>query len=176
MDYLFFFNANLEIQKVIWNEILPKNEWLLVCQHPWFYNKSNKEFTYERNEKSRAYIKKWNWKVYIAWWFNWWKTKYFLNMCKKLNKNIEIDNYNNIVAKWHDESHINNYILYNNYKLIDPSYLYPEGWHMPFNCKILIRDKSKWINIYNIKWKSGKNKILNIFILIYKKIIWLFKK
>jgi len=171
MDYLFFFNANLEIKKEIWEEFLPKKEWLLVVKHPWYYNRPINKYTYERNKKSTAYISNTKWKVYVQWALNWWKTKDFLNMCKNLSQNIDTDKSNWIIAKWHDESHLNKYILNHKYKLLDPSYLYPEWWNIPFECKILIRDKSKWIDVDNIKWYKFwflKN--------IIRKIIWLFKK
>lgn len=175
MDYLFFCNANLEIKKSIWDEILPNNnEWIVVTQHPWFYNKTNKKFTYERNPNSKAFIKKWDWIVYVQGALNWWKTKDFIEMCKILSKNINEDKIHWIVALWHDESHLNKYILENKYKLLNPSYLYPEWWNIPFDCKILIRDKSKWIDVNNIKWyeKSFKNTLF----WILNKIKWLLKK
>lgn len=172
MDYLFFFNANLEIKKEIWEEILPNTEeWIVVTRHPWFYNKSNKKFTYDRNVKSTAFIKKWDWSTYIAGWLNWWISKHFINMCEILSQNIQQDKKNWIIALWHDESHLNHYILNHNYKLLDPSYLYPEWWNIPFDCKILIRDKSKYIDVNNIKWY--KNNLIKKTII---KLLWLFKK
>jgi len=71
MDYLFFFNANIEIKKEIWEEILPKNEGLVVVKHPWYYNKSTIEFPYDRNLLSMAYIEKWEWDTYVQWALNW---------------------------------------------------------------------------------------------------------
>lgn len=109
VDYLFFCNANLEIKKSIWEEVLPsEKEGLVFVQHPWFYNKCNLSYTYDRNKKSLAYIKKWEGVHYVAWWFNWWRTKDFLQMCHILSKNI--DKNNGIVALRHDEFHINKYI------------------------------------------------------------------
>lgn len=165
MDYLFFCNADLEIKQLIWNEILPNNDELIVTQHPWFYNKNNREFTYERNKKSTAYIKQWDGDVYIAWWFNGWTTDSFLKMCKTLSNNIDIDNSHWIIALWHDESHINKYILNHSYKLLDSGYLYPEWNTIPFENKIMIRNKMKmkWFGIqYIFQWRnfSLKEKIL----------------
>lgn len=172
MDYLFFFNANLEIKENIWEELLPKKEWIIVFKHPWFYNKNNDRFTYDRNPKSTAYIKNWYWKHYVQWALNWWYTKDYLLMCKILSKNIDIDKANWIIALWHDESQLNKYILNVNYKILDSSYLYPEWRNIPFKCNILIRDKSKWIDINWIKWYKS-NTLIEI---IIKKIQWLFKK
>lgn len=171
MDYIFFCNANLEIKQPIWEETLPSlDEWIVVTQHPWFYNKKNNQFTYEKNKKSTAYISQSEWKYYIAWGFNWWTSSNFLEMCKLLSKNIDKDKSQWIVAVWHDESYLNKYILDHNYKLLDPSYLYPEWRRIPFDCKILIRDKSKYIPVDAIKWNKDTlfSKINNIINYILK--------
>jgi hypothetical protein len=168
MDYLFFCNANLEIKKEIYDEILPSDkEGIVVTQHPWFYKRKNTQFTYERNPHSTAHIKKWEWKVYVQGALNWWKTRDFLYMCDILAKNIDQDTKKGIVAIWHDESHLNKYILDHPYKLLDPSYLYPEWWDIPFECKILIRNKSKYIPINDIKWYSTN---------VFTKLFWYIKK
>ena len=147
MDYLYFFNANLEIKKNIFEkDFLPDTDnQLVVCRHPWFYNKENTRFTYDRNPKSTAYIKKWEWEIYVQWALNWWTCNAFLEMCKTLKNDTDIDSKNWIVAHRHDESHLNRYIydlkqkwLVKKYKVLSPEYLYPEWWDIPFDCKILM--------------------------------------
>lgn len=157
MDYLFFFNSNLEIKQKIWNEILPPKDAILVTQHPWFFSKKNTDFSYDRNIHSSAYIKKWDGDVYIAWWLNGWYAENFLEMCKNLSENIDTDTRNWCLARWHDESHINKYILTHKYKLLNPGYLYPEWKKLPFECKVLIRDKrnySAFGNYYYKQWRK----------------------
>lgn len=171
MDCLYFFNANLEIKKDIGSEILPDETWLVVTRHFGFYNKKKAKFTYDRNPKSTAFIKKQDGDIYVAWGLNGWNTKKFLAMSETLVKNIDIDKEKWVIALWHDESHLNKYILTHPYKLLDPWYLYPEWWSIPFECKILIRDKSKLIDINVIKW-IRQNFVLRALI----KIKWLFKK
>lgn len=173
MDYLFFCNANLEIKQIIWEEILPSDEEEIVAtQHPWFYNKKDKDFTYERNINSTAYIAFGEWKHYLAWWFNGWSSANFLSMCKTLSKNIDSDKKNNIIALRHDESHINNYLLNKTYKLLDAWYLYPESWGVPFEKKIIVRDKSKLIPVDEVKWNKFYTKYLNKILYFIKNIIW----
>ncbi|NDJ26967.1 hypothetical protein GW575_03205 [Campylobacter sp. MIT 19-121] len=53
-DYIFFMNANVEFLKEV--SFLPTKEQLIVVNHPGFYNKNPQDFTYDRNEKSLAYI------------------------------------------------------------------------------------------------------------------------
>lgn len=78
-------------------------------------------------------------------------------MCKQLRDNIDRDKIKDIVAIWHDESHLNRYcshLEHTDYRLLDPGYLYPEDWNIPFPCKILIREKSKIIDVDHIKNKK----------------------
>lgn len=142
VDYLFFFNANLKVVKDIDTSFLPQDDALLVCQHPGNFDKRPEQFPYDRNEKSTAYIPYGEGKHYVAGGLNGAKTNVFLKVMSDLEKAINIDLENGIIAKWHDESQLNKYILGNTqYKLIDPGYLYPEIDNLPFEKKMVLRDK-----------------------------------
>jgi hypothetical protein len=144
-DYLFFFNANVVFQEEINTEFLPDpNHEFIGVKHPGFYNKTKSEFTYERRASSKAYIPIDEGENYFMGGVNGGKAKAFLKMCKTLDENIDIDLSNNIISIWHDESHLNRYFLDNKekVKILNPDYGFPEGWNLPFNPKILIRDKS----------------------------------
>lgn len=145
VDFLFFFNANLLFLKEVDEKFLPIEENILVVKHPGFYNKNNREFSYDRNKKSLAYIEEGKGKYYVAGGLNGGKVEYFLELIEKLSYNIEMDLKNGIIALWHDESHLNKYILgRTDIKVLEPSYLYPEGWNLPFEPIILIRDKRNY--------------------------------
>ncbi|MDR1518119.1 MAG: glycosyl transferase family 6 [Dysgonamonadaceae bacterium] len=145
MDYLYFFNANLVLLQTAGNEILPcENEELTVVQHPGFFNKKRKEFTYDTNKKSLAYIPKEEGTVYIAGGLNGGASVPYLKMINALSANIDDDYRRKVIALWHDESHINRYIIGKNVKILPPSYLYPEGWDIPFEKTILILDKKRF--------------------------------
>ncbi len=145
MDYLFFFNANLCINKTIGSEILPeKVDELVVTQHPGFFSKERKEFTYETRKESKAYISPEEGDIYIAGGLNGGDSACYLQMIKDLESAIDSDYQKNIVAIWHDESHINRYILDKPFKLLPPDYLYPEGWDIPFEKNIIILNKDKF--------------------------------
>lgn len=61
-----------------------------------------------------------------------------------LKNNVETDLDNDVVAKWHDESHLNNYLYNNRDKLLilESSYCYPENWNLPIEKFIIHKDKS----------------------------------
>jgi hypothetical protein len=178
MDYLFFFNANLLIlNKITSEEFIPINEENLVATvHPGFYNKERIKFTFESNIKSTAFIPKEEGEHYFAGGLNGGKTSNFIEAMKKMKEDIDTDIKNGIIAKWHDESHWNKYLINRkDLKILSPSYLYPEGWILPFKPIILIRDKDKYgghsllrndkINVFNIYYK----KIKDILYRFYKK-------
>ena len=142
-DYIFFLNANMEFQSEIDESILPKSG-LLVVQHPGYYNVECNKFPYDRNTKSLACIPKGIGDVYVCGGFNGGTSKAFLEMSETINYNTDRDFSNNIVARWHDESHINRYILNHSYKILSPAYAYPEGADLPFECNVKIRDKNKY--------------------------------
>ena len=142
MDYLFFFNSNLVIVQTVGNEILPsEQDELVVTQHPGFFDKERKKFTYENNKKSTAYIAKNEGQVYIAGGLNGGTALNFLKLAKTLSQNIDTDYKKGIIALWHDESHINRYIIGKNVKILPPSYLYKQDSNIPFEQKILILNK-----------------------------------
>ena len=144
-DYIFFINANMIFLQPVGIEILPTEEdgGLMVVKHPGFFNKANTEFTFERNELSKAYIPYGDGKHYFMGGFNGGIAKDYLQLIKKLYEQIEADIKNNIIAIWHDESHLNHYMLTHKCKILDSSYGYPERWDLPFEPKILIKDKAK---------------------------------
>ncbi|MEK7202853.1 MAG: family 6 glucosyltransferase [Patescibacteria group bacterium] len=145
MDYLFFFNANIVVLKnITTEEFLPHGQEKIVgCLHPGYYNKPIKKFTYENNPLSKAFIERKEGLHYYSGGINGGETKSFLNIIEMLNNNINEDYKNKIIAVWHDESHWNWYL--NNHpdmvKNISPSYCYPEGASLPFEQKMLVRDK-----------------------------------
>lgn len=68
----------------------------------------------------------------------------FINMIKTLKENTEKDFVNGIVAKWHDESHLNKFCIDNFYefKFLSSSYAYPEKWDLPIDKIIIHKDKN----------------------------------
>lgn len=162
-DYIFFLNADLLfLQNITAEEFLPaNNENLVACLHPGYFDKSRNKFPYETNKKSLAFINKNEGKFYFAGGINGGKSKNFIQAINSLKLNINIDLENNIIAKWHDESHWNKYLIdkLENIKILNPGYLYPESYILPFDKKIIIRDKRKYFDYSNIG-KDKKSKIM----------------
>lgn len=151
-DYLFFFNANAKFMQPVTAEmLLPRaahGEALLFVQHPGYFDKPCEDFTYDRNPKSLAYIPVGQGEVYICGGVNGGTSAAFLQLCHTLHRNIEDDLARGVIAAWHDESHINHYLLgRSDYRLLPPSFCYPENFQLPFDCIVQIRDKARYIDV-----------------------------
>lgn len=142
-DYVFFLNANMKCVAVIDETILPKKEDLIAVVHPGFHNQSRENFTYEENPKSLAYVERNRGKYYFMGGFNGGRSRAYIKLIEALAYRIEKDLKKGIIAVWHDESHLNRYLLHRLVKKLSPAYGYPEGLALPFEKKILILNKNK---------------------------------
>lgn len=146
-DYCFYIDADMRIEGEVGNEILGD---LVATQHPGFWFKPTHQFTYERREQSTAYVPYGEGRMYYSGGFNGGTPKNFLKMSETIVTNIEKDFQNNVIAVWHDESHMNRYLIDNPPTVeLNPSYCYPEavrfnpgGWNVPFEPKIVALEKN----------------------------------
>lgn len=172
-DFIFFMNANCKcVDKISEEEFLTDDKGLIVVKHPGYYNVSIEKYDYDRNAKSKAFIEKGKGLYYVCGGVNGGKAEAYLELVHVLQKWIQEDEENGIIAKWHDESHLNRYILdCDDYMILGPEYCYPENWKLPFKAKIVVREKSKWINVNKIKYsvKERIKKGLFEFIFIIKR-------
>lgn len=144
-EYIFFFNANSVFCSAVDESILPSaDEGIVVVWHPGFYSRRREAFSYEASPASRAYIPPGKGSVYVCGGINGGLSEAYLRMIETLRDAIDADEANGVIARWHDESHINRYVVDNPHKLLSPSYCYPEEQHMPFEEKILILDKGRF--------------------------------
>ena len=152
-DYITFFNSNVVINEMITEEeFLPLENDYLACLHPGRYNCNDYNLLpYEKRRRSKAYIPiRYKEYIYVCGGIQGGKAIPYINMIEKLAHNIDIDEKKGIIAIWHDESHWNRFIFDNdNYKLLSCDYAYPEGWDIPFEKKIILLDKQKYISLNN---------------------------
>jgi len=68
----------------------------------------------------------------------------FINMINTLKENSQKDFINGIVAKWHDESHLNRFCIsnINKFNFLSSSYAYPEKWNLPIDKIIIHKEKN----------------------------------
>lgn len=193
-DYLMFSNANIVCnQSVTEEEFLPrkaKGEGLSFVNHPGYYRKKAVyNYQFERRKRSLAYIPYNCGSTYVIGAMFVGTAKDFLEMSHILKTRIESDLKKNIIAKWHDESHLNRYIVgKTDYRLLSPAYCYPVGFDLPVENKISGVSKMAKFDVNDFKgvceeknkWKHfmqrAKRRIANEGILWFLRDIVLMKK
>jgi hypothetical protein len=179
-NYVFFFNANMLFVKPVGLEILPSiNYQGLICVlHPSSYKFRHfpMMYTYERNKKSLAYVPFENKKYYyFMGGFNGGSIPAYFNMVRTCSHNIKKDLENNIIAIYHDESHLNKYCNSKNVHILTPAYGYPEGKKLPFDPFVIIRNKELYDAFFKLKSnKSIIGRLKKAYLYIYNAIIWYF--
>jgi len=174
-DFIIYIDADMKISSnfdPIKELDIGNGQDLAFVQHPGFYRPPFKIFSFtnlainikdlwaklligglgswERRKISTAYVPYRQRKNYYigAIWFGS-RTK-ILEMCGKLMQQISIDENKNVIAKWHDESHLNAYAINNKHAIVDPSYCFVSSYKQLNNLKPIVEvvDKnlsSTWI-------------------------------
>ena len=167
-DYIVFFNSNCMFNTFITpDEFFGINKSIVACLHPGFYDKPSDTYTYEKRSNSQACVSVA--RSYYIGAINGGSSAEFISYIEKMKNMIDNDLSSGIMAAWHDESYWNA-CLNNEYETINtklqvlsPAYLYPEGFDLPFDVKIILRDKNKYFNVDSVKSISRnltlKNKI-----------------
>ncbi|WP_421242243.1 family 6 glucosyltransferase [Aeromonas enteropelogenes] len=157
-DYIIFLNANAEfITTVHLEELFDNTSDLVGVQHPGYMNWRYIFLPYERKNKfSQAYLKPKKSSVYYQGCLSGGKASAYIELIKTCRNNINYDLKNNIIARAHDESHINKY--FNNHKVhtLDFSYSFPEDYGQKGDIRILMRNKNRFSWYADVKNPSNK--------------------
>lgn len=147
-DYIFFFNANtLFLRAINAKDLLPVGPGinLVFALQPHMFHLPRDRFTYERNPRSSAYIPFGQGNYYLMGGLNGGRSNAYLDMCRVIAKNTREDLNNNIVATWHDESHLNKYALgRRDVKVLDPYFSRGEYEYWKRTAKLMFSDKSHY--------------------------------
>lgn len=139
-DVTYYMDVDSFVKDYVGDEILPTESTPLVgCLHPGFYKTTRPFGTPEMRARSTAFLNDRS-HLYICGGFNGGLSKSFMNLSEQIAHNIDVDMKNNIIARFHDESHINAYYSKNKtlFKLLTPSYMFPESWTTRQNLKGLV--------------------------------------
>ena len=146
-DYLYLFDADVGIIDVVGEEVMRD---LVGVLHPYKILESKETYPYEKRKESTAYVADENHNLYYAAAFVGGKSENFLEMAKVISERVEEDERNGIIAKWHDESHLNKYFNENPPTGLSPSYMFPEELighsQYPFQPKIVALKKESSFN------------------------------
>ncbi len=133
-DYLYYIDAD-SLFIDVGDEILSKRTTVL---HPSYYMNETDTHPYDRNPECQAYIPMGSGNQYYQNCFQGGEKEEFLKMSEILRDRTNTDLGNDVIPKWHDESHMNKYMSENPPTLIlNSGYAFPEGWDLPFEQKIM---------------------------------------
>ena len=72
--------------------------------------------------------------------------KAFLRMCEVIAQKVDIDDSHDIVALWHDESHLNHYLKHNPpAKVLSPAYCFPDPKYLVYSERWLHSDPATFV-------------------------------
>ena len=113
-EYAFYIDVDSKFIKTIDDDILPKSG-LIGTIHPCLFDGPG---TPERNPNSEAYIPHGSNNRYFCGGFIGGSSEEFINMSREIIGRIQRDLEKDIIAVWHDESHINKYFYQNKPEVI----------------------------------------------------------
>ncbi len=139
LDYLLYLDADMLLVDRVGAEILDER----VCvRHPGYYASPRAAFTYETDPRSRAYIPPHLGAVYFAGGVQGGRANPFLRMAQEIDAAVCEDLSRNIVARWHDESHLNRFLIdHPPSRVLDPGYCHPQEKTLPFAPRIIALSK-----------------------------------
>lgn len=139
LDYLFYCDIDMLFVSDVGDEVLPASpHQLTAVLHPGFYDGGG---SWETHTMSTAFVPIPDRNHYYAGGFNGGTSKAYLDMAATIAANIDDDALWNHVSPWHDESHLNKYLVDHPPHTLMPGYCYPESWTLPFAKKLLALDK-----------------------------------
>jgi histo-blood group ABO system transferase len=127
-DFLLACDADMRFVSEVNSDIIDD---LVGTQHPGFVEKRG---SYEDRQESTAFVASDEGKTYFCGGFVGGRPMHFLSMARTIARSIDADKANNLIAVWHDESHLNRYFIDNPpTKVLSPAYCTPEGcdWFTP---------------------------------------------
>lgn len=143
-DYCYYFDVDMGIVGKVGDEVLGD---LVATMHPYQSFVPKEKRTYDRNPESLAYVPEGEEaENYYAGGFNGGSTKEFLKMSEVIADRVNKDLEKGVIALWHDESHMNRYLIDNPPSLsLTPSYCFAEEQmqnpNYPYEPKIIALKK-----------------------------------
>ena len=146
-EWLLFIDADMRVDSVVFSEeVLDDDKDFVAVHHPCHYNTGTG--TFERRPESEACVTGEPLQYYQGCLWGG-KMEAVIPMMKLLRDRVDKDYSNDIIAVWHDESHLNRFFIENHDSVfaIPPDYAFPEIYpDYPYKRKIihLAKDNSSY--------------------------------
>jgi len=107
-----------------------QNHKIFAVVHPGYRNKKRTKFPLENRISCSAYFDKMLASNYYCGGIQGGEIREYLELCKIMNKRINSDLDNNMIAVWHDESHWNKVVNENirKFSILGSEFCWPEEW------------------------------------------------
>ncbi|XP_062937712.1 histo-blood group ABO system transferase-like [Cynocephalus volans] len=129
VDYLVCADVDMQFRDHVGVEILSP---LFGTLHPGYYGRGREAFPYERRPRSQAHIPRDEGDFYYMGAFFGGSVPEVQRLTKACHQAMMTDKASGVEAVWHDESHLNKYLLYHKpTKVLSPEYMWDErllGW------------------------------------------------
>lgn len=136
-DYIFATDADMIFRSEVGHEVLGD---LVGTEHPGYRGRRG---TYETRRQSTAFVDRNEGDIYFAGGFYGGSKEQFLKLIALTSENIRKDSSGNIVAIWHDESHLNRYFIDHPPTIkLSHAYCYPEEWCNSLYMKLIALNKN----------------------------------
>lgn len=141
-DYVIYFDSDMEFVHTIPDFNIGDKKYIAVC-HPSSFRESG-FWPVETNSKSTAYVSSVQNCLYVQGCLWGAVGSHIVDMINTLKNNINIDLSNDVVAIWHDESHLNKFFIENakDVAVLHAGFAYPENWRMNLTKYIVHKDKN----------------------------------
>ncbi len=153
-DYIFYFNSNIQFLKEVGTCFLPTEEegYLIGEEWPAWIGEKTMYFPYERRKQSLAYIepRKPPYHYFMGGIIGG-RTNEFIEMTETLSSNIRDDYERGIIARFHDESHVNRYFRNHKCKIMPPEFSMPEEWITNQDVYSKLRNKALLSDSFDIE-------------------------
>lgn len=146
-DYVFYLNGNYKFLEPIYSEeILPEAEhhYLTALSFDAYANKALSDLPYDRNPACRAYIERGQGKKYYQGGFYGGRTAEVIELSEWCMQAIRKDLKNKIIARWHDESYLNRYLLDYTPRTLNDAYGYTSFFQSACSYKAILIEKSTY--------------------------------
>lgn len=153
-DYIFYLNGNFKfISPIYCEEILPQAEhdYLTALSFSHYLTIHPDQYPYDRNENCNAFIPYGQGKYYFQGGFYGGRTQEVLTLSKWCRDAIETDFKKKVIARFHDESYINRYLLTQHPKVLDDKYAFQDIWPYEGKYKAIVLNKGEIIKANDLQ-------------------------
>ncbi|GAA6244107.1 hypothetical protein F030043B2_31490 [Bacteroides fragilis] len=145
-DYIFYLNGNFKfISPIYCDEILPQAEhnYLTALSFSHYLTIHPDHYPYDRNKNCNAFIPYGQGKYYFQGGFYGGRTQEVLSLSEWCRDAIEADFNKKVIARFHDESYINRYLLTQHPKVLNDKYAFQDIWPYEGEYKAIVLNKEE---------------------------------